>query len=270
MYGDFIMPSPFPGMDPYLEDPDLWSGFHHTFLNALQQQISPAIKPNYFVRVEERVYVITEDDPAYRFIVPDLRVIAVKRRSARRAAIPAGALAIAEPIEINEPSEREVHEYRLEVVDRVDRNVVCVIELLSPTNKVPQSAGRASFLQKRKAVLKTTTHWMEIDLLREGVRTANVGASSGAEYQVYLSRSGEPRSFFVWPILLREPLPVVGIPLLAKDKDIPLNLQTAFSQVYEIGGYEVDIDYRVAASPSLDPQAAKWARERIRQANPRK
>jgi hypothetical protein len=51
------MPSPFPGMDPYLEDPDMWAGFHTSFIVELQSQLSPLVRPDYFVRVEERVYL---------------------------------------------------------------------------------------------------------------------------------------------------------------------------------------------------------------------
>src|SRR5437868_10463857 len=140
------MPSPFPGMDPYLEDPALWSGFHHTFLTALQEQLSPAVRPRYFVRVEERVFVTREDDPAYRLIVPDVRVIEAQRgqHPGRATSSTGGKLAIAEPIPVVELIEPEVHEHRLEVIDRTYRSVVTVIELLSPTNKVQGSAGRES------------------------------------------------------------------------------------------------------------------------------
>src|SRR5437868_9976955 len=106
------MPSPFPGMDPYLEDPAIWSGFHHTYLTALQDRLAPVVRPKYFVRVEERVYVSREDDPAHRLIVPDLRVIDSERH--RRTNSPRTATAIAAPIPVADPLEREVHEYRLE------------------------------------------------------------------------------------------------------------------------------------------------------------
>ena len=251
------MPSPFPGMDPYLEEPTIWSGFHHTYLTALQEQLGPAVRPKYFVRVEERVYVSREDDPGHRLIFPDVRVIESERR--RRAPPSTPGAAIAAPIPVTDTLECEVHEFRLEVLDRVDRSVVTVIELLSPTNKVPNSVGRASFLQKRQEVFASESHWIEIDLLRDGVRTANLAESSDAEYQVYLSRAGTPRRGFVWPIYLREPLTTIGVPLRPGDDDVPLNLQEAFSHVYEVGGHDLDISYAANPVPPLTAEQAQWA-----------
>jgi hypothetical protein len=244
-------------MDPYMEGPTLWSGFHHTYLTALQERLGPAVRPKYFVRVEERVYVSREDDPAHRLIVPDMRVVESARRG--RAVPQTGAAAIAAPIPVADTLEREVHEYRLEVLDQIDRSVVAVIELLSPTNKVPNSVGRASFLQKRHEVFASEAHWIEIDLLRDGVRTANLAESSDAKYQVYLSRADTPRRGYVWPIYLREALPTIGVPLRPGDDDVPLNLQDAFAQVYEVGGYDLDVAYAADPIPPLTGEHSHWA-----------
>ena len=258
------MPSPFPGMDPHLEDPAIWSGFHHSFLAALQERLAPAVRPKYFVRVEERVYISGEDDPGHRLIVPDVRVVESRRPG---MTLSVGSAAIATPIPVTEPLEQEVHEHRLEVIDRVDRSVVTVIELLSPTSKVPNSAGRISFLHKRHEVLASQAHWIEIDLLRDGVRTANLAQSSDAEYQVYLSRAGDGRHAYVWPVSLRQPLPTIGVPLRADDPDVPLALQEAFAQVYEVGGYDLDIQYTGDPVPPLPAGQAQWARQVLSMAN---
>jgi hypothetical protein len=256
------MPSPFPGMDPYIEDPVRWSGFHHTFLTAIQERLARALRPKYFVRVEERVYVAQEDDPAYRFIVPDVRVIHASRKARRAPAPDSGGLAIEEPIPVADVLEKEVHEYRLEVRDVVDRAVVTVMELLSPTNKVAGSAGRASFLQKRHEVVASDAHWIEIDLLRDGVRTANRAEAADSEYQIYLNRADSPRAAFVWPIPLQKPLPIIGIPL-RRDPDVALNLQDAFNATYETGGYDLEVDYRKPPPTPLMPDRAQWAQQRI-------
>ena len=210
------MPSPFPGMDPYLEDPEIWSGFHHTFLSLLQERLSPAVRPNYFVR----------------------------------------------PVAIVELADPEIHEYHLEIRDRMDRGIVTLIELLSPTNKILGAFGRESFLQKRREIMAADTHWIEIDLLREGDRTANHGASARCEYQVYLSRAGKRRKGFVWPISIRNPLPTIAIPLRGDDADVPLDLQDAFTQTFDRGGYDLDIDYRAEPVPPLaGGETAEWTRQ---------
>jgi hypothetical protein len=260
------MPSPFPGMDPYLEDSALWSGFHHSFLSAMQERLAPLLRPKYFVRVEERVYVTGEDDPGYRHIVPDVRVVESARRN--RPAITAGAapneLAIVEPVPVIELTDPEVHEYRLEVLDRVDRAVVTVIELLSPTNKTPHALGRESLLQKRKEVIAWPTHWTEIDLLLDGVRTTNPPGVPGSEYLVYLSRhTPGGRRAYAWPIKLRHALPVIGIPLRGDEPDAPLDLQAAFTAAYDVGAYDLDLDYQRPCKSPLAADDAQWAQQLV-------
>jgi hypothetical protein len=101
---------------------------------------------------------------------------------------------------------------------------------------------------------------MEIDLLREGTRTANLAETADAEYQVFLSRGGQQRKAFAWPIHLTERLPVIKVPLRGNDPDVPLDLQDALNHVYEIGGYDVDIDYAADPVPPLKGEAAEWAK----------
>jgi len=256
------MPSPFPGMDPYLENPDLWSGFHASFIVELQTLLSPLLRPDYMVRVKERVYLSEEGDPAYRLIVPDAKVVA-SRLSPKQHRPAQGGLMIAEPIPVVQALDDEVHEPRLEIRDRLDRSVVAVIELLSPTNKVTGSKGRASFLQKRREMLESAAHWMEIDLLRGGVRTSNHSPEAGTPYQVYLSRNGSSRKGFIWPMSLREPLSVVGVPLRGDHDDVPLDLQTALDTVYARGAYDLDLEYDGDPTPPVSSADRLWIREQI-------
>ncbi len=53
---EVAMPSPFPGMDPYLEDPGLWPDVHHGLISEMQANLNAHVRPKYYVRVEERVY----------------------------------------------------------------------------------------------------------------------------------------------------------------------------------------------------------------------
>ncbi|MGH7202448.1 MAG: DUF4058 family protein, partial [Planctomycetaceae bacterium] len=68
------MPSPFPGMDPYLEDPSLWPDVHHNLISEIQAVLNRAITPKYHARIEERVYISDEDDPGRAVIIPDVKV----------------------------------------------------------------------------------------------------------------------------------------------------------------------------------------------------
>ena len=57
------MPSPFPGMDPYLEHPALWPGLHSRLIVGLADDLGPILRPRYYVEVEERVYLLTPESP---------------------------------------------------------------------------------------------------------------------------------------------------------------------------------------------------------------
>jgi len=251
------MASPFPGMDPYLEDPRIWSGIHSMMLAAISEQLAPILRPSYFVRHEERVYVMTEEDPAFHLLVPDVRIIDRGRKLAA-ADVPQGAVAVTQPI-----ADHEIHEGSLKVVDSKTKDIVTVIELLSPTNKVPNSLARANFLKKRREIMATDAHWMEIDLLRDGARTANLPGVPRTEYLIYLSRAGRQRQPFAWPMSLRKRLPIIQIPLKGDDPDVPLDLQSALDRVVERGSYDLENDYTQDPIPPLAPETAAWARERI-------
>jgi hypothetical protein len=56
------MASPFPGMNPYLESPDLWTEVHHRLISAIAAAIEPSLPPNYRVAIEKWVYRQTIDD----------------------------------------------------------------------------------------------------------------------------------------------------------------------------------------------------------------
>ena len=69
------MPSPFPGMDPYLESPVLWPDVHHGLISEIQSLLNQSLRPRYHVRVVERVYVSDENDPGRKVIIPDVNII---------------------------------------------------------------------------------------------------------------------------------------------------------------------------------------------------
>lgn len=85
----------------------------------------------------------------------------------------------------------EIHESRLEIIDADRQAVVTVIEILSPTNKIVGLRGRASYEQKRKEVMTSSTHLVEIDLLREGDHLYCRELLPAADYYVHVSRRGD-------------------------------------------------------------------------------
>src|SRR5262245_48413880 len=56
------MPLPFPGMDPYLEDPAIWPDFHTTFLLHLRAEISRQLPSRYAARLDRYVWIHEPDE----------------------------------------------------------------------------------------------------------------------------------------------------------------------------------------------------------------
>jgi hypothetical protein len=147
---------------------------------------------------------------------------------------------------------------------RETETLVTVIEVLSPTNKIRGSRGRASFMAKRHEILNTDVHWVEIDLLRAGVPSVTDPPLRPADYRILVSRSDLRTRTRYYPVDVREALPVVSIPLRGKDPEVPLDLGAVFRTVYDRAAYDASVDYRKAPNPPLEGADAKWARELLR------
>jgi hypothetical protein len=254
------MPSPFPGMDPYLEEPGLWPDVHHRLISVAGDMLTEQLRPRYYARIEERVYVSDELDPARHVIAPDLRIVSGSGRRKGTGAITIGeAIDVAEPVEVTTLFEDEIHEPRIEVIDRLDRAVVAVIEILSPTNKVPGARGRLSYEQKRLEVMSSPSHFIEIDLLRAGEPFGPYKTLAPHDYRVHVSRVGRRPKGTLWPIRIEQRLPIIPIPLKEKDLDGSLDLQVVLETAYDRAAYDLEIDYRKDPIPPLDPPQAVWA-----------
>jgi hypothetical protein len=259
------MPSPFPGMDPYLETPHLWPDVHNNLIIGCQAFLNRLIRPNYVARVELRVYVTNEDDPGFEVIIPDARIEKTKVRSGRPTKSNGStALAIAEPMIMPITIADEIEESRLEITHVKSGSLVTIVEMLSPTNKIRGSEGRKSFQKKRHETLISEVHWVEIDLLRGGAPSIANAAVQASDYRVLVSRAEKRRCFRFWPIRLRAPLPVIGIPLRAPDADAPLDLGAVLSAAYEGAAYDLSVDYASKPEPPLAKDDAKWAEKLLR------
>lgn len=257
------MPSPFPGMDPYLEHPAGWMGFHNTFIVEMMAALNAQLMPAYYADSEERVYISAEGDPGRKAIVPDIKVIRTGKKAKPTAATPArkssAGAAVCEPIDVTTLIDVEIHEPYLTVIHRDSGRVVTVVEVVSPTNKVVGSTGRESYLDKRVAAVRAGIHWVEIDLLRDGVPLFVRGEYPPSDYYVFMSRlTGRPRSL-LWPIRLQERLPEILIPLGGTDPDAKLDLQPLLDTVYDRGPYSVKLKYNADPTPPLAPELAEWS-----------
>jgi hypothetical protein len=253
------MPSPFPGMDPFLEDPGLWPDVHNTLIGVIREFLVRRLSAKYYARIEERVYISDDDDPGRTVIIPDVRVGERPDDVRQGDSASAATLQIAKPLVIATLIDDEIHEPFVEVIDRADRSVVTVIEVVSPSNKVPGSRGRESYRKKRAEVLRSPCHWLEVDFLRSGSPWIPRQMTTQGDYFVYLCRIEHRPNSYLWPIRLSESLPVVAVPLKDGDADVPLDLQTALATADERAGYERVVDYRKPPGIPLPEQYDAWA-----------
>ena len=247
------MPSPFPGMNPYFERASCWSDFHNEFLTFLRRQLARQIAPDYIVQLENHVY-IHEAPPEPRRLLgrPDLSVIAPEAPVAGRPAV--GLMEA--PAEVQLPALDVERVAFLEIRDREGRELVAVVELLSPSNKRPGD-DRSQYLAKRRALLRSGAHLVEIDLLR-GWTPMPAANRPEADYSVLVSRADRRPLAGFWPIRLRDRLPVIPIPLRADDREARVDLQEVLHQAYDGPEYALFI-YAGSPEPPLRAEDAAWA-----------
>jgi hypothetical protein len=258
------MDSPFPGMDPYLEQS--WGDFHHSLITYARDQLQPRLPRDLRAQIQERIVI---EPPADRGeFYPDAHVAEVKRRPPGRAV----ATAVAEEVDVAVPRlvtvGRERRQGSIEIVDAGTRErVVTVIEILSPSNKRP-GEGHDDYRRKLKKLKAGRVSAVEIDLLRAGKRGLAPARMPKAERTAYLAcarRGGRPQIIEVYAMPLRARLPKIRIPLRQADADVVLDIQAIVDLAYDNGRYNTAIDYQVDPRPPLDPDDAAWADALLRE-----
>lgn len=250
------MPSPFPGMNPFLEQSDTWEDFHHDFITYARETLTGQVGPNYFVKVEVRLYLheLSAEQRRY-FGRADAALTGLPARSASPATASTSA-----PVELVLPNVEIERHSSLEIRDRRNRRVVTVIELLSPTNKTP-GADRDDYLRKRNVLLIERVHLIEIDLRRGGQRPGPPTIPP-CDYYALVSRFEERPRMGLWPLSLQDRLPILPVPLSAPDPDIHLDLQAVLDRTYDAADYGKYI-YDETPQPSLSDEELAWARQFI-------
>lgn len=257
------MPSPFPGMDPYLEG-YLWSDVHTALANKLRQQLTPKLRPQYTARLE--IYLVEDTTPEAEvgILYPDVEVLQVRQSSEPKLPGAAyglkageGALAttpapltlpVLQPVEVRIPT--------VEIRDTAKNVLVTCIEILSPVNK--REPGLTPYRQKRQRLYQAGVHVIELDLLRRGTRPLNHPRLPNVPYLVTLTRA-QSGVVNVWTMQLQDTLPIIPVPLRTPDPDIPLDLPLALNDIYDEAAYDLSIDYRQAPPPPpLSESDARW------------
>lgn len=254
------MPSPFPGMDPYLENPELWSEVHSRLIVAIADALDDQVSDRYRIAIEKRIYQTAPDD-SLTIGIPDVAVIG---QSTSPEPVSSSPTAVAEPMTIEIPMLEEIQERYLEVREVGSGQVVTVIEVLSPKNK-RAGEGRQAYLSKRQRILASQTHLVEIDLLRAGEPLPMVGAVRSL-YRIIISRSQDRPKAELYAFGLRQTLPTIPIPLLLGEEEPMLVLQSILELVYRRGRYHQAIDYHQLVTPLLPISEVEWAKALIESA----
>lgn len=255
------MPSPFPGMNPYLEQPTGWKDFHTRFIPAAAAVISQQVRPRYFVKIEEHLY-IHEPSASERFPLgrPEISLHTHPRTPPAITGTPSVTVAPAQ-VGLLAVVAEEIVPY-LEIIDRNNREVITVVELLSPANK-DNGPNREQYLSKMSQLLSSNTNVVELDLLRGGPRMP-WDRLPPCDYYALVSRpaarTAMPPSADIWPIQLRQPLPTIPIPLRPGESEATLELQPLLHRIYDDADYGLYL-YATPPEPRLSPEDDAWARE---------
>ena len=252
------MPNPFPGVDPYLEDPAFWPDFHSTFIVCWRDALRGVLPPNYEARIGERVYLV--EPPASRRVGPDLSV----SRSAAGGTVPTlsgstSTSAVLEPVTVPLGALEEVRESYIEILHRPDRTLVAVLEVLSPANK--EEPGRGDYLAKRNAALRQNVHLVELDFLIGGQRLPMGAPLPAGHYYALVSRADRRPNCDVYAWTVRQPLPPIPIPLRAPDPDALTDLAAVFGTAYARGFYDESINYTAPTAAPFSAQDRAWIRD---------
>lgn len=258
-----IMPSPFPGMNPYLEQPSVWEDFQMAFATEIRESLSAQVRPSFFVKLEERVFIHEPFSEERRKLLgrPDIALFKASSTHRPSVATVDPALNQVKSIMATLPDIDIERHAVIEIRDRQDRQLVTMIEVFSPSNK-RYGPDREQYLMKRSTMMFSTASIVEIDLLRGGPRLP-LNDLPSCDYCVTVFRKSNAPKIEAWPIGLRDPLPNIPIPLKGDFPDATLDLSAIIHRVYDAAGYE-DYLYETQPEPPLEGADLEWAQTFIR------
>ena len=251
------MPSPFPGMDPYIESHREWSDFHNDLAAELRTRLNMQLQANYYaVTTTYATYdIIQIAQHDRRSISPDVSIWQTKPSSPT-----AGGVAVIDPplMQSRVPLEVEVRIANVEIRKTGTDRLITAIEILSPVNKRP-GVQREKYLRNRRELFDADVHVIEIDLLRGGQRSPLEILPPAAAYYVTLGRADQRPRVDVWAMQLPDRLPRIPVPLADPDPDIVIDLGAIVREVYMRGAYARRLDYTLSPPPpELSTEEQQW------------
>jgi hypothetical protein len=256
------MPNPFPGMNPYLESPDFWPEVHNRLIVAIADALVPQLVPKYRVAIEKRIYEI-KGEQSLLVGIPDVSIqrnLTPRNSSTSNVAV---ATRTTEPLKVRLAMSEEVKQGYLEVIDIATKEVVTVIEVLSPANKRP-GKGREMYEEKRDKVFGSRTNFVEIDLLRGWEPLPVLDNDHAANYRILVSRNNQRPGADLYLFNIPDVIPSWTLPLRAGDVEPIVDLQGLLNTVYDRAAYDITLDYTTELVPALSEADAVWADSLLR------
>jgi hypothetical protein len=146
----------------------------------------------------------------------------------------------------------------LEIIDMASKEVVTVIEVLSPANKRP-GKGREMYEEKRDQMFGSRTNLVEIDLLRIYQPLPVFGNDIEGSYRILVSRADCRPTADLYLFNLPDAIPAFPLPLRSGDVEPIVDLQALLNTVYDRAGYDFTLDYTAEPIPPLSEPDAVWA-----------
>lgn len=223
------MPSPFPGMDPYLEHETLWPAFQHHLVSCLYQMLLPGLVDRYRARVSQRHYVT--EQALFTSVIRD-----------------------------------EHHEEYIEIRQRTDGRLVTLLDTVSPANRTT-ATGRQKYLDKRREARSQNASLVEIDLVLQGTPMLDYSREGlpDWDFAVTVTRSTQPERYEIYTATLQKKLPKFRLPLAPDDRDTVLDLQLAFTRAFDQGSFTDKIDYQRDPATTLEDEDREWLRQWIKE-----
>jgi hypothetical protein len=243
-------------MDPYLESPDLWPDVHNRLITIFCDDLIPLIAPHYVAELQTQIIIeeVNREDESLG-VVHDVAII---QPMGFGGVVSAAASAPPAPIELHLPLRFPIRLNSVRIRRREDDRLATIIEMLSPFNKRP-GPGRDEYVEKRSAFTARGINLVEVDLLRRWPRMPFELSAPVCDYLIMVADCSKGTRCDVWPIFLRQELPVIPIPLLPPDAPVPLDIALALRTAYSRARYDLRIDYAKPANPPLRAADAEWA-----------
>ena len=254
------MPSPFPGMDPWLEAPGVFPSVHGSLMYRIRDALNQLLPAHYLATTDRLVWVDPEQtrEPDVGTFGPDDRP---EGSVSGEPFADAGMVAILSE-RVLEPWEQPY----LEILSAEGDRLVTALEILSPVNKTAGNAGRAAYQQKHEEFRLGNVNVVEIDLLRGGTHTTAAPLAQlrrvlpGFDYHLCTTVVGRPLRHFVKPFRVTDPLPPLVVPLDPGVPPVRTELQPLFDQIYDAGRYERLAKYATRQpDPPLTAEQRAWA-----------